>query len=120
MNQKRIKLYNHTIIGKILISGHMYKKTANTSLNGKYIVIVDEKPLSYSMFITDFDVMTNNEKQAIYEAWYETYIANYIHENNILIDYDIEILYQGISIARLVENDLPCGMFTGDLMYHEG
>lgn len=74
----------------------------------------------YSMFIKDFNSYNEQQKNAIYYAWYAAYndFSGSYDEYNLLVDIDLSYTYHGAVVATFNEQDSPFGL-TG-FTYGEG
>lgn len=86
-------------------------KESNKILNEYYAY--DGDLLTYSMFVENFDNYDEAHKNAIYYAWWTAFNnGNYIknHRSNVVLDVDIELLYNGNVIQNYVESDYLGGL----------
>lgn len=70
----------------------------------------------YSMFIKDFKSYSEQQKNAVYYAWYAAYkdfTSSSRFRSNILIDVDFEYTYKGVYISIYSESDMPGGQLSG-------
>lgn len=69
----------------------------------------------YSMFVKDFNSYSEQQKNAVYYAWWTAYKDYGIHNSNILIDVDLNYSYKGVHVSSFSDSDRPGGWLTGEL-----
>lgn len=71
----------------------------------------------YSMFIKDFKYYSEQQKNAVYYAWYAAYKDFYfphLLSSNLLIDIDLNYTYQGVYVSSFHDSDRPGGCLSGE------
>lgn len=92
-----------------------YHQENDKILNDKYYDY-DGDTLTYSMFIENFDDYDQAHKNAIYYAWWTAYNSdNYKQYSNVILDVEIELLYNGNVIQTYSESEYLGGASRNSL-----
>lgn len=90
-----------------------YTSPAQTLKNYYFFETVDGERLDYGQFIKGWDDYSEEKQEQIKYGWFRAYdFAG--SSNSMLIDFNVELTYDGYKLETIVETEMPCGVLTGE------